>query len=171
MKSYVQIESHFDHPDRSKRFGFSLVFDIVHVVEKGLGFIKAHSLNGVGSLIPRCSGFFSGCSDFRCLRASWLVASSGPIAFCALGRWNLAFFSHVAWLSAIETSDRFLVAIRGSGFPLSSGECIDFYFRFLIRCGVQCADVHSIRVSLSGWSGDSEESGQLSLLTDVLYLG
>ena len=49
MKSYIQIESHFDHPDRSKYFGFSLIFDIMHVVEKGLGFIKAHSLNGAGS--------------------------------------------------------------------------------------------------------------------------
>ena len=63
MKLYVQIESHFDHPDRSKHFGFSLVLDIVHVVEEDLGFIKAHSLNGMGSLIPRCSGFFSGCLD------------------------------------------------------------------------------------------------------------
>ena len=159
MKSYVQIESHFDHPDQSKRFGFSLVLNIMHVVEKGLCFIKAHSLNGVGSLIPRCSRFFGGGADFRCLRASRLVASSRPIIFHASGRWNLAFFSHVAWFSAIETSDWFPIAIRGSGFPFSSGECIDFYFGFLIRCGVQRANVHSIRVSLLGRSGDSEESG------------
>ena len=132
MKSYVQIESHFDHPDRSKCFGFSLIFDIVHVVEKGLSFIKAHSLNGAGSLIPRCSGFFSGGADFRCSRASQLVASSRPIAFRALGGRNLAFFGHVARLSAIETSDQFPIAIRGSSFPFSSGECIDLYFRFLI---------------------------------------
>ena len=132
MKSYVQIESHFDHPDQSKQFGFSLVFDIVHVVEKGLGFIKAHSLNGMKSLIPRCSGFFSGCSDLRCFGASRLVASSRPVAFRASDRWDLAFFSHVAWLSAIETSDWFPVAIRGSDFPFSSDEYIDFHFGFLI---------------------------------------
>ena len=155
MKSYVQIESHFDHPDRSKHFGFSLVFNIMHVIEKGLCFIKAHSLNGARSLIPRCSGFFGGCSDLRCSRASRLVASSRPIAFCTSGRWNLAFFSHVARLSAVEASDRFPVAIRGSGFPFSSSECIDFHFRFFIRSGVQCADVHCIRVSLSGRSSDS----------------
>ena len=63
MKSYVQIESHFDHPDRSKQVGFSLVLNIVYVIEEEFGFIKTHSLNGTGSLIPRCSGFFSGCSD------------------------------------------------------------------------------------------------------------
>ena len=54
--SYVQIETHFDHPDQSEHFGFSLVFNIVHVIEKGLCFIKAHSLNGAGSLIPRQAG-------------------------------------------------------------------------------------------------------------------
>ena len=171
MKSYVQIESHFDHPDRSKRFGFSLVFDIVHVVEKGLGFIKAYSLNGVGSLIPGCSGFFGSGVDFRCSRASWLVASSRPITFRASGRQNRAFFGHVAWLSAIETGNRFPIAIRGSGFPFPSSECIDFYFGFLIRCGIQRADVHHVRVSLSGWSSDPDEMGQLSLLTDVPYFG
>ena len=171
MKSYVQIESHFDHPDQSKRFGFSLVFDIMHVIEKGLGFIKAHSLNGSGSLIPGCGGFFGGRADLGCSRASWLVASSRPITFRASGRWDLAFFSHVARLSTVETSDWFPVAIRGSGFSFSSSECINFHFGFLIRGDVQCANVHSVRVSLSGWSGDSEESGQLSLLTDVLYFG
>ena len=133
MKSYVQIESHFDHPDRSKHFGFSLVFDIVHVVEKGLGFIKAHSLNGVGSLIPGCSRLFGGGANLRCLRASRLVASFRPITFCASGGRNLAFFGHVARLSAIETSDRFPIATRGSGFPFSSSECIDLHFGFLIR--------------------------------------
>ena len=102
MKSYVQIESHFDHPDRAKRFGFSLIFDIVHVIEKDLGFIKAHSLNGAGSLIPRCSGFFGGGADLRCLRASRLVASSGPFALRAFGRGRLTVFGHVARLSAIE---------------------------------------------------------------------
>ena len=147
MKSFLQIESHFDHPDRSKHFGFSLVFDIVYVIEKGLGFIKAHSLNGSGSLIPRCSGFFSGGADLRCSRASWLVASFGPIIFRASGGRNLAFLGHVARLSAIETSDWFPVVSRGSGFPFSSSECIDLHFGFLIRCGIQCADVHSIRVS------------------------
>ena len=102
MKSYVQVESHFDYPDRSKRFGFSLVLDIVHIVEKGLGFIEAHSLNGAGSLIPRCSGFFGGHSDFRCFGASRLVASSGPFALGAFGRGRSAIFGHVARLSAIE---------------------------------------------------------------------
>ena len=143
----------------------------MHVVEKGLGFIKAHSLNGAGSLIPRCSGFFGGCSDLRCFGASRLVASSRPIAFRASSVRNLAFFSHVARFSAIETSDRFLIANRGSGFPFSSSECVNFHFRFLIQCGIQCTDVHSVRVSLSGWSSDSKESGQLSLLTDVPYFG
>ena len=146
MKSYVQIESHFDHPDRSKRFGFSLVFDIVHVIEKGLGFIKAHFLNGSGSLIPRCSGFFGGGVDFRCSKAPWLVASSRPITFHASGRWNLAFFSHVARLSTIETSKRFPVAIRGSGFSFSFGECVDLHFGFLVQGGIQCTNVDSIRV-------------------------
>ena len=136
MKSYLQFESHFDHPDRSKHFGFSLVFDIVHVVEKGLCFIKAHFLNGAGSLIPRCSRFFSSGADLRCLGASRLVASSRPITFCASGRRNLAFFSHVARLSAIETGDRFPIVIRASGLPFSSGECIDFHFGFHVRCGV-----------------------------------
>ena len=147
MKLYVQIESHFDHPDRSKHFGLSLVFDIVHVVEKGLGFIKAHSPNGAGSLIPRCSGFFGGCSDFRCFGASRLMASSRPITFCASGRWDLVFFSHVAWLSAIETGDQFPIASRSSGFSFFSSECIDLHFGFLIRDSVQCANVHRIRVS------------------------
>ena len=63
MVSYVQIESHFDHPDRSQHFGFSLVLDIVHVIEKGFGLIKAHFLNDVGFLIPRRGGFFVGYSD------------------------------------------------------------------------------------------------------------
>ena len=150
MKSYIQTENHFDHPDRSKQFGFSLVLDIVHVIEKGLGFIKAHSLNGTGSLIPRCSRFFGGCLDLRCSRAFRLVASSRPVAFRASGRWDLAFFGHVAQLSTIETSDQFPAAIRGPGFPFPFGECIDFHFRFLIQGGVQCTNVHSIRVSLSG---------------------
>ena len=159
MSSYLQFESYFDYPDRSKRLGFSLVFDIVHVVEKGLGFIKAHSLNGTESLIPRCSGFFDSGTDLRCSRASRLVASSRPITFCASCRRNFAFFSHVAWLSAIETSDQFPIAIRGSSFPFSSSECINFHVGFLIRCGIQCADVHSVRVSLSGWSSYPEELG------------
>ena len=154
MKLYLQFESHFDHPDRSKWFGFSLVFNIVHVVEKGLGFIKAHSLNGVGSPIPRCSRFFGSGADFRCFRASQLVASSRPITFRASGRQNLAFFSHVARLSAIESGDRFPIAIRGSGLPFISGECVDLHFGFLVQSDVQCANVHSVRVLLSGWSGD-----------------
>ena len=132
MKSYVQIESHFDHPDRSKHFGFSLVFDIVHVMEKGLGFIKAHSLNGAGSLIPRCSGFLGGCSNLRCFGASWLVASSRPIALRASSRQGLAFFGHVAQLSAIETSDWLPAVVRGPGFPFSFSECINLHFGFLI---------------------------------------
>ena len=107
----------------------------------------------------------------RCSRASRLVASSRPVIFRASGGWNFAFFGHVARLSVIETSDRFLIMIRGSGFPFSSSECVNFHFGFLIRGGVQCADVHSIRVSLSEWSGNSKESGQLSLLTDVPYFG
>ena len=172
MKSYIQIESHFDHPDRSKRFGFSLVFDIVHVVEKGLGFIKPDSLNGAGSLIPRCSGFFSGCSDLWSFGASRLVSSSRPFALRASGWGYLAFFRHVTWLSAIETWKFLLVAIRGSGSSFAFGECINFCFAIFICEGIQHTDIHSVRVSVSGGRPcDSEESGQLSLLTNVSYLG
>ena len=150
MTSYIQIENHFDHPDRSKCFGFSLVFNIIHVVEKGLGFIKAHSLNGVGSLIPWCSGFFSGCSDLWSFGASRLVSSSRPIALRASGWGYLAFFSHMAWLSAIETGELLLVAIRGSGSSFALGECIDFCFTVFICEGIHSADVHGVRVSVSG---------------------
>ena len=132
MQLYVQIESHFDHPDQSKCFDFSLVFDIMHVVEKGLGFIKAHSLNGVGSLIPRYSRFFGGCLDLRCFGASRLVASSRPIAFQASGRGDLAFFCHMTWFSTVETREQFLVVIRGPGFPFSFSKGVDFHLGFLI---------------------------------------
>ena len=145
--SYVQIESHFDHPDRSKRFGFSLVFNIVHVVEKGLGFVKAHSLNGAGSLIPRRGGFFCGCSDSGSFGASWIVSSSRPVALGTSGRGALAFFSHMTWISVVETRQQFLVAIRGPGSSFVCSESIDLCFTFFIFKGIQSADVHSVRIS------------------------
>ena len=108
----------------------------MHVTEKGLGFIKAHFLNGVGSLIPECSRFFNGCSDFGCLGALRLVSPSRPSAFWASGRGYLAFFSHVTQLSAIETGGWFLVAIRGSGSSFALREGIYFHFGFFIRGGI-----------------------------------
>ena len=160
MMLYVQIDSHFDHPDRSKCLGFSLVFNIVHVVEKGLGFIKAHSLNGAGSLIPRRGGFFGGCSDSRSFGVSRFVSSSRPVALGTSGQGSLAFFSHMTWFSAIETREWFLVAIRGLGSSFAFSESIDLCFAFFVFKGVKGADVHGIRVSGSGGRfGDSEESG------------
>ena len=158
--SYVQVDSHFDHPDRSKHSGFSIVFDIVHVVEKGRSFIEAHSLNGAGSLIPGRGGFFSGCSDPGSFGASQLVSSSRPVALGTSGRGDLAFFSHMTQLSAVETRERFLVAIRGLGSHFAFSESVDLCFAFFVLKGIKGADVHSIRVSGSrGQSRDSEESG------------
>ena len=90
----------------------------------------------MGSLIPRCSRFFGDCSDLRCFGALRLVASSRPIAFRASGQGDLAFFSHVAQLSTIETGEWFLIAIRGPGFPFSFSESVDLHLGFLIRSSV-----------------------------------
>ena len=100
------------------------------------------------------------------------MTSSGPFAFQTSGRGDLTFLGHMTRLSAVEASEQFPCAVRGSWLSFFFGECVNLHssFGFLVRIGIQCADVHSVRVSWSRQSSDSEESGQLPFLTDCSYL-
>ena len=88
------------------------------------------------------------------------MSSPRPVALGTPGQGSLAFFGHMTRFSAIETRERFLVAVRGFGSSFALSEGINLGFAFFIFSGVKRADVHSVRVLGSrGRSSDSEESG------------